>query len=640
MCGIAGFAGQEREGMRAWMLLKGMTDAITARGPDEEGHHVSDLAALGARRLSILDVAGGQQPVRGPSGRTVVVYNGELYNYRALRDELLAAGHVLRSEGDTEVIPHLYERYGLHGCVSRLQGMFAFALWDARSRELWLVRDRLGIKPLYWTVQGGELIFGSELKALLQHPSFPDKVDEHAILSYLMLEYVPTPHSIWAGVHKLRPGHALCFRADDGGVREERWWSLSWEGNRPGDPSAWDVGGWQERLAATLEEAVSDRLVSEVPLGTLLSGGLDSSLVSALAARRRPGLRSFSIAFEEPSYDERRFFEATAARLGVEHHVSVFGLDRFGGLFEQVQAAIDEPLADGSLLPTLFLSQEVKAAGVTVVLSGDGADELFAGYPTYLAWLLAEPLGRLPAPLLAGARAFAGALPTRYENVSLDYQARRFTAGLPRRGVARQQAFLGAFLPEDLDRILLPEVRGRAAGVDPLSALSAHWQAGKGAGLLDRVQHLDLFSYCSDDILVKVDRASMAHSLEVRVPFLDHRVVELAAALPARLRFARGRGKALLRRIGRDLLPSEVLTRKKKGFGLPLSPWLRGPLRPLLESALSRENLDLIGMFDVEAVRGLVAEHLDGRADRRRELWSLVVLSTWWRGPWGPASRG
>ncbi|MCK6526485.1 asparagine synthase (glutamine-hydrolyzing) [Myxococcota bacterium] len=645
MCGIAGFLTLQAAPLpeaEARAALRAMRDSLVPRGPDEGGEWLAPGVGLGSRRLSIIDVAGSQQPQAGPSGRTRVVYNGEVYNYRDLRAELVSRGHVLRTEGDTETLPHLFEEFGIEGCLERLVGMFAFALHDARDGALYLARDRLGIKPLYWTQAGGHLLFGSELKALLAHPACPREVDPGALLRYLLFEYVPSPGCIYRGVHKLSPGHYLVAR--DGHVEVREWWrptfrkdGQGWKGSPL--PPAGDARGWAAAVRADLEAAVDCRLVSEVPIGCLLSGGLDSSAVTAVMARKVPDLRTFSIAFDEASFDESSWSRKVARHLGTRHTEGRVRAAEVPGALERIGSFLDEPLGDGSLVPTWFLSRLVKENGVTVVLSGDGGDEVFAGYPTYLAHRLARPLGLLPAPAIRALARAAGWLPARYENVTFEYKLRRFLEAAARPLPERNNLWLGAFLPEEA-RGILAGGPADPGGADPFAEARAHVLDCDAGDEVERAQYLDMRMYMGDDILVKVDRASMAVSLEVRVPLLDHRLVERACRMPPGLKLRGRSGKWILKEAVRDLLPAAVLDRPKKGFGLPVGPWLRGPLREIAGDLLSPSAVRRAGLFDPGAVGRLWDEHQGGRADRRRHLWSLLVFQLWHDGPHGPAARG
>jgi asparagine synthase (glutamine-hydrolysing) len=648
MCGITGFfrpADRTDVSADERAALSRMNDSIMHRGPDEPGLWTGPGIGLAMRRLSIIDVATSHQPQWGPSGRTAVVFNGEIYNFRRIRRELEWLGHKFETSGDTEVLPHAYEEWGIEGMLQRLNGMFAIALWDARERKLFLCRDRLGIKPLYVGQWGGCFVFGSELKAVVLHPTARRDIDPDALATYLTLEYVPSPRSIYRNIRKLLPGHYLAI--DEGGATLQRYWALQWRKDRldwPHEgvplPREDTLSAWRTPLLHGLREAVRERLVSEVPIGAFLSGGVDSSATSALMAELVPDLRTFSIEFEEQSFDESGFSRAVAAHIGSRHTSRVFSQDQFSGILDSVRGWLDEPFADASILPTHFLSRMVREEGVTVVLSGDGADELFAGYPTYLAHRLADGFGGLPgsARILGRLRQAVARLPSNYDNVSLDFKLRRLLhgAGLP--PVQRHASFLGAFAEAEMRAVLAPDVRAALGDGTPWTELEAvHADAIEhGARGIEALTALDLRTYMGDDILQKVDRASMATSLEVRTPFLDHRLVEMAARMPFDLKLKGTVGKHVLKDAVKSRLPRGITTRSKKGFGMPVAHWLRGPWKGLLLETLGDGGAAKTGWFDQGVVDGLIDDHLSGRIDRRKLLWTLLVFRWWEDGEWGP----
>ena len=633
MCGIAGFAPVDPGAPAlpgAGARLRAMRDTLIHRGPDQQGQALIGGVGLAATRLSIIDRAGSDQPIASTDGRSTVVFNGEIYNFPDLRRELLARGHKLTTYGDTEVIPHLIQEVGIEGCLARLRGMFAFAVYDRVERTLVLARDRLGIKPLYAGVFGDTLLFGSEIKACAAHPAFRREVDPLALARYLMLEYVPSPGSIYRGLAKLPPAHYMVLR--DGEVSVHRYWHPP-----EADPDPRPDDAWVGELDELLYSAVSEELVSEVPIGSLLSGGLDSSAVTWYVTRDRREPRTFSIRFAEESFDESPHFRSVSRRLGTDHvegEVDVGCVDR---LLDQVLGFLDEPLADSSLLPTFALSNLVKESGTTVVLSGDGGDELFAGYPTYLAHQLADALGPARGALAGPVRQLAERLPTSYGNVSADYQLKRFLAGVGQPPPRRAAIWLGAFLPEEVRRVV---ARPDALSDDELfEAHDRHGASLPGRDGVTTAQYVDLRTYMADGILTKVDRASMACSLEVRVPLLDHRVAELAFRMPLSMRRRSPMGKVALRQLMTGRLPLPVLTRAKKGFGAPVALWLRGGGRGRMIDTLAGGAAGRTGWLDQGVVDRLIEEHLRGRADHRRRLWSMMVLVEWLNGDFGPGGR-
>jgi asparagine synthase (glutamine-hydrolysing) len=622
VCGIAGFTADTLIGHRADAVIRAMCDALRHRGPDDEGYHTGG-AVLGARRLSIIDLAGGHQPIPNEDGTVWVVQNGEIYNFPELRAEAARRGHRFRTRSDTEVLVHLYEDHG-PDLVDRLEGMFAFAVWDARLRRLVLARDRMGKKPLHYARPRGGLVFASELKALLRHPGVTPALSAAALARYLAFDYVPAPLAIFDGVAKLPPGHVLVF--EDGNARVSRYWDLpAPDGNGAGAPDA------AERLLRLLEAATARRLLSDVPLGAFLSGGIDSSAVAALMTRHSASpVQTFSIAFEERSFDESRYAREVATCLGTDHHEEVMAPAVMAALASRLGEILDEPLADASILPTYLLSRFTRRY-VTVALSGDGGDELFAGYPTYQAHQVARRLAWTPRPVLIGARALAGRLPVSYADLSLDFKIRRFLSGLGHPLALRHTLWLGTFGPHELPEVLAPDVWRAVEADDLLAEVRGHLRAARDRDWLGTLLYLDAKLYLQDGVLVKVDRASMACSLEVRCPFLDTAVVEFASRLPAHQKLRGLTTKFLLKRALKGLLPDRILHRRKKGFGVPVGAWIRGPWRDLFRDVLGRDRLTRQGLLNPQAVARLLDEHLAGTHDHRKKLWNLFVLQIWHR---------
>jgi asparagine synthase (glutamine-hydrolysing) len=623
MCGISGFAGSPRDAQPAEAIIRAMCRAIRHRGPDDEGYYTDPAVALGSRRLSIIDVEGGRQPISNEDGTIWVVFNGEIYNFLQLRAMLAARGHRFRTASDTEIIVHLFEEDGPQA-VERLDGMFAFAIWDRPRRRLVLARDRMGKKPLYYALAGRELIFASEIKALLVHPRVDRRMSIPALARYLIHDYVPVPWSIFHGINKLPPGHILVF--EDGVLRVRAYWDL------PAAAGASDASEDEQtrRLHLLLEEAVRRRLVADVPLGAFLSGGIDSSAVVALMARNTScRVKTFNIGFVEKSFDEARYARRVAARLGTDHHEDVVMPKAVIDLAGRVGALLDEPLADASFIPTYLLSRFTRQH-VTVALSGDGGDEMFGGYPTYQAHRIARLLDGVPRPILAGVRAAADRLPVSYANFSLDFKIKKFMAGLGHPLALRHARWLGSFVPEDLPELLTPDAWAAVESDDVFSEVRHHARAAGDRNWLDTALYLDAKLYLQDDVLVKVDRASMACSLEVRCPFLDTAVVDFASRLPADQKLRGFTTKYLLKRSLRDLLPGEILHRPKKGFGIPLGFWIRNDLRELFVDALDPARMARQGLFRPHAVHRLLEEHLAGRHDHRKRLWNLFVFQKWY----------
>ncbi len=630
MCGIAGelslVAGERASAERVRL----MCDAIVHRGPDDFGGLAHGEVALGMRRLSIVDVEGGHQPLGNEDGTVQVVCNGEIYNCAPLRSALQARGHQFRSLSDVEVIAHLYEEHGTEA-VARLEGMFAFALWDARRRRLVLGRDRLGVKPLYVAQTNGRLLFGSEAKCLLAGGLEP-AIDVQALHDYLTLGYVPDPASIYAGARQLEPGTILV--AEPGrDVRVERYWSLA--GHTAGR-EARSEAAWEAELLGTLETAVASHLMSDVPLGVFLSGGLDSGTIVALMSGLgvRP-IRTFTIGFEEESFSELELAREVARRYGTEHHELVVRPDA-ASLLPRLVRHFDEPFADSTALPVWYVS-ELARRHVKVVLCGEGGDEVLAGYETYRARRLAALYSRLPR--LVGGRlvpALVDRLPVSHERVSFDFKAKRFVRGahLP---PAAGHLWWKTVLAEDVKATLY--ANGNATHVEPtLRLFERLWAEGDGDDL-DRLQYIDAALYLPADLLVKADRMSMAHSLEARVPFLDRAVVELCRRIPSALRLRRLTTKYLLRRAMRGRLPARILSGRKKGFNVPMSAWLCGRLRDFARDILAPTRLRRQGLLDPAAVGRLLDEHLARQADHGHAIWTLLVLGVWHDEVLGGASR-
>jgi asparagine synthase (glutamine-hydrolysing) len=586
-----------------------MSATLVHRGPDSDGTFADGSAGLAARRLAIIDLATGDQPIANEDGRITVVQNGEIYNYRELRHDLERAGHRFSTSGDTEVLVHLYEEHG-ERFAERLRGMFAVALWDSERNRLVLARDRFGIKPLYYREAGDELAFASELRALPR-----GEIDLDSLEAFLSFNSVPGPLTIFRGVRKLQPGHVLTW---ENGRSELIQYA------RPAPVRASEVRGEEaaelvEELRARLRDSVRAHLVSDVPVGVLLSGGIDSSMLAALAAEETSEpLRTFSIGFEERSFDELADARLVAERYGTQHRELVLRPDA-ALLLPALAEAFDEPFADSSALPTYLVSQ-LAAEDVKVALSGEGGDELFGGYYTYAADLLAQKTG-WTAPLL---RPFIERLPSSSARASFDYRAKRFVRAAHLPPLERHHGWKEIFSPD-----ARAELTGRQSGFDPVGLLRARFAETEGAELLARLQDVDLGTYLVDDLLVKTDRASMAHSLEARVPFLDPVVTNFALALPSRHKVRGLRKKVLLRKAAAPLVPPELLRRRKRGFSIPAAAWLRGELEPFARDTLSADTLRSQGFFRPEAVTRLIDDHVAGREDLSRQLWGLLSFTLW-----------
>jgi asparagine synthase (glutamine-hydrolysing) len=621
MCGIAGFVGEFGAGGACARreVLERMLSAITHRGPDDQGVLVEGEAAIGMRRLSIIDLAGGHQPLAGCDPRLNIVFNGEIYNYRELKRELESRGHAFKTHSDTEAIVHAYEEFG-PSCVERLRGMFTFALWDERGQELFVARDRVGKKPLYYTrTPRGALVFGSELKCLLAHPEVAREVNPEAIDAYLTWGYVPEPVAIFRGVEKLPPGHHLTFAA--GRLKVEQYWDfpVTEEGGSRHEED------YLEELRALLDESVRVRLMADVPLGAFLSGGVDSSAVVGLMARNtdRP-VKTFSIGFNEDSYDELKYARIAARHFATDHHEFIVTPD-ICSVVDELVWHFDEPFADASAIPTYVVSKLARTY-VKVVLSGDGGDELFAGYTRYVIDRRRGPFARLPRALRAGL---------------MQPAARRLPHGAPGRNFIHDVAF------DALDRYLesvsyftrlgkaslYTEEFGRLAG-GAWRAPAAFRALAEGAATrepLGRLLYLDSKTYLPGDILTKVDRMSMAASLEARVPLLDHRLIEFVARIPSALKMKGFVTKHIFKLAVSDLVPAEILTRPKQGFGVPIEQWINRQLRERVRGTLTEARTRARGIAEPAYVSLLLEEHEQGRRDHSSRLWALFILELWHR---------
>jgi asparagine synthase (glutamine-hydrolysing) len=606
-------------------LLRRMTDSIAHRGPDGSGFHRAPGIGLGHRRLAIIDVAGGQQPLFNENGSIAITYNGEIYNYQALMAELTAKGHRFRTHSDTEVVVHAWEEWG-EACLQRFRGMFAFALWDERQETLFLARDRLGKKPLYYArLADGRVIFGSELKALLACPDLRRDLDPTAIEDYFAYGYVPEGKAIYRGVGKLPPAHFLTIRRGDPLPAPQAYWDLSFA-----ETMEVDEAEAAAALIAELREAVRIRLISEVPLGAFLSGGVDSSAVVALMAGAIDPVNTFSIGFNQAEFDESAYADQVASQYRTRHLGRIVDADDFD-FVGRLATIYDEPFADSSAIPT-FRVCALARERVTVALSGDGGDELFAGYRRY-RWHQREEAIRSLVP--AGLRrAVFGTLGRLYPK--LDWAPRRF----------RAKATFSELAGDGLDgyfrnvSMLNDEVRGRLfsasfkrelQGYRAKEQLARHFDAAPTDDPLSRAQYADIKTYLPGDILTKVDRASMASSLEVRAPFLDHRFVEWSARLPSGLKLRDGEGKHVLKSALRPLLPRDVLYRAKQGFSVPLAAWFRGPLRDRMRAELTGPRLRETGWFDDRHIGEAIEQHASGRRDHSQLLWSLLMFSSFLR---------
>ena len=626
MCGIYGAAYPGNSGRLSMEALEAMDSSLYRRGPDDHGVFQEADVVLGCRRLSIIDVEGGHQPVGNEDGTVHAVLNGEIYNFQELRNSLQQRGHTFATLSDTEVLVHAYEEYGT-GLVSHLNGMFAFAVWDAKKKLLLLARDRLGIKPLYYSMLGdGRLVFASELRGMLACPEVPRELDLVSLDQYLSFEYIPAPRSMIRGISKLRPGHIATYHL--GNFQESMYWDLEFAEE---ETESRGVEDWTDELRSCLREVVSMEMVSDVPIGVFLSGGLDSSSVAAMMqAGPSEAVRSFTIGFEDPSFDESKFARQTAEHLGTDHLEERFDVGAIPALVPNMGEILDEPLGDSSLLPTYLLSQFARKH-IKVALGGDGGDELFAGYSTLQAHRLANGFGHLPSFLTGGLLpSLVNRLPVSMNNISLDFRLKRFVDGLSFPPEVRHHRWLGSFTPEEKAGLFTSQVLEQLAGHDTYEPVYTHLDTCQARQPLNQIMYLDTKLYLEGDILQKVDRASMACSLEVRVPLLNYRLVETVMRMPFNLKLKGFQRKHILRKAMAGILPSQIINRKKKGFNIPVARWLRGELKGLTTDMLSPERLQRQGLFKSSAVQSLLSQHLSGQKDHRKLLWTLLAFQFWW----------
>lgn len=626
MCGIVGIIHKNNNPVDSLTLQK-MTRSLAHRGPDEEGYFVEKQAGLGHRRLSIIDLSSGQQPMVSEDGRYVIVFNGEIYNFLEIRQKLEKEGVVFKTRSDTEVLLKYYIHAGKK-CVCDLNGMFAFAIWDKKEERLFAARDRMGKKPFYYWSTPKLFAFASECKAFLKHPDFSPQLDGEALSHFFQYEYVPAPFSIFHGVKKLAAGHSLSL--DQKGLVLERYWDIPL---RPLSSSEFDEEEVKIKLIDLLDRAVDSRLVSDVPLGVFLSGGIDSSTIVALMARHRPGkeIKTFSINFDEPTFDESAYSSLIAKKFGTDHSEQTLTPKKMIDILPEVAHFLDEPFADYSIIPTYLLSQFTRQS-VTVALGGDGSDELFCGYPTFFAGGIADFYRRTPRFGKNILHRLARFFPVSDGDMSFEFKLKQFLYGADFPPVLRNQVWLGALHREEQKRIFSPSFEAQTYLVDgdPLELVRQVMEHCPSHNAGDRMLYFYQKFYLEGDILVKTDRASMAASLEVRAPFLDKDFVEYVSTLPYTFK-AKGREtKYLLKKALETVLPNEIIYRKKKGFGIPIAGWLKNELRPTLQETLHHNKLKKEGIFSPVSVDRLIAEHLAGKKNNRKPLFALLMFQ-WWR---------
>ncbi len=625
MCGICGIAYADPQRTPPSGVLEAMTSSLAHRGPDDSGTCGASGVFLGHRRLSVIDLDTGRQPMQYLERGIHLVFNGEIYNFTALRDELSAGGAEFQTRSDTEVILQGYLAWGLDRLLGRLAGMFAFALWDEHRRSLYLVRDRLGVKPLFWMAdERGTLYFASEMRAFRALPDPPAALNRRAALQYFSTGYVMGEDAILRGVKRVSPGSFLQWSPGER-VAERRYWDLAaiWS-NAPSSPKS--DSEYREAFNDHLDRGIAERLLSDVPLGAFLSGGLDSSLICARIRAQQPELKTFSMGFQEESYSELPWASLVAKDLGTDHTEAVVRCESPDLLLE-VARHLDEPFADTSILPTWVLCREARKH-LTVALSGDGGDELLAGYTTHAADRLRRVASIIPGPLLAAASLAANQLPDDRRKVGATYKLKQFLSGV-RLNPCDAHAWWRMLLSRDaLQGLIAPDFWDDT--FNPFAPFQRAWDEVPKLNPLDRMLFVDYKTWLADDILVKVDRASMAHGLEVRSPFLDHRLVEFCAGLPTHLKLSGLRGKKVLREVSRGQVPAGVIARKKAGFNAPVSHWIAGPWRELVQDTLRAKDAGM-GMFNQQGVEKLLNAHMSARRDHGFLIFSLLMFALWAR---------
>lgn len=626
MCGIYGYLSIKEKVEPE--ILRSMGDALRHRGPDGEGEIIQNSRelwiGLGHKRLSIIDLSSAaKQPMSNEDGTIWITYNGEIYNFRELRTELEGRGHHFKSNSDTEVIIHLYEEMGTR-CLERLKGMFAFAIWDHGEETLFLARDRLGKKPLHYALYDGGIVFASEIKALLKAPKVGREIDLSSLNKYLTYEYVPAPNTIFKSIKKIRPGHYLLYK--NGEIKEEKYWDVPLLDYPIGYKTEVE---YVEELREILERAVRLRLVADVPVGVFLSGGIDSSLVAALAKRSNEEIECFSIGFDERSFDESRYATKIALALNLKHHLKILSMREILENLYSLPRILDEPLADASILPTYLLSKWTSEKA-KVSLSGDGGDELFAGYPTYQAHKLVTYYDLLPGVLKNAVKSIASRLPVSHKNISADFKIKQFLKGAGVSSEIRFFIWMGGLIDSEKKELLSDDLKAVLRHHNTYEDIFAYITESGLTKDLERILYLSMKLYLQDDILVKMDRAAMANALEVRCPFLDQEFVEFACRLPTHYKLNGLKTKYLLKKAAKGIVPDEIINRRKKGFGIPISRWLTGDLKDFMLHYLEEGRIRRQGFFNYPYIKKLIDDHLEKNKDNRKALWTLLVFQIWY----------
>ena len=623
MCGIAGFINFKNQKIDNSSLIKEMIDKLYFRGPDENGFFIWKNVALGIARLKIIDLLKGSQPISNESKNLVIVFNGEIYNYKELREELILKNHHFKTDSDTEVILHLYEEEK-ENMFEKLNGMFAFAIFDKNEKKFLIARDRIGIKPLYFFYNQDFFAFASELKAfipLFKRNIVKKELNYKALVNYLIMEYVPAPYSIFNNIFKLMPGHYLILKENK--LKIKKYWDLPLnEGNYS------NLNFVKERLYNLLLDSVRLELRSDVPLGIFLSGGIDSSTITYFAKKVTDKISTFSIRFNEPSFDEGLYINYFVEFLNLKHYSKNFTPDEMRKFIKPVFSYLDEPFADASILPTYMLSKFTRQY-VKVALGGDGGDELFAGYPTYQAFVLAKYFKFLPDFLQKIIKSLADKLPVSDKNFSFEFKLKKFLSAINSDFIERNFLWLGSFYPNEFKNLFTPEVFKKIKSYNPFEEIILPTEIKK-LPPLSQILYLDIKYYLQNDILVKVDRASMANSLEVRPPLLDHRILEFVFNMPINYKLKFLQTKWILKNLMKSYLPHQNVFRSKKGFGIPISKWIKFEMKNEIINLFDKSKIENIGIFNFNYVKNLLIEHLSNKVNNRKKLWTLISFILWY----------
>jgi len=623
MCGICGIYCFEPLKPSDHELVRKMTAALVHRGPDDEGYYFDQKVGLGMRRLSIIDLVSGHQPIHNESQDIWTIYNGEIYNFPELRKRLIKKGHEFYTGSDTEVIIHLYEEEG-ENFVNELNGMFAIALWDKKKGELLLVRDRLGVKPLHYLLLNNQFYFSSEIKSLLK-TGYQKEMDFEGLSQFFTFEYIPAPKTIFKGIKKLLPGEMMIVR--DNVLKTQTYWDLRYE-QEPGKEKSEE--DYQEEIYRRLKESVRMRLISDVPLGVFLSGGIDSSTVTALMSEVSTKIKTFSIGFREKSFNELDYAHKVASFFGTDHREFIVESNLVKELVPVLMNYLDEPLADASIIPSYIISKLARQY-VTVALAGEGGDELFAGYDTYKAYKVAQFYRKVPRFIRKNlVKKAVNLLPASKKRLSFEFKAKKFILGVEYPPEIANFIWWGAYTPQEKERLFSAELNSLVQREQPYLPIFFHLKNCKAREALDKLGYLDLKLYLQDDLLVKADRMSMANSLEIRVPFLDYTFVEFASSIPSSLKLRGWNSKYILKKTIQKLLPREILSRRKIGFDIPLGVWIKNELRDFVTAVLSPSNLKKHNLFNSSYVSRLLDEHFQGTHNHRQLLWPLIIFQFWY----------